>query len=176
MRRGLLALILVTVVVIAAAAAALFQGSAVSAPTRAHASPWPPLDTAPAFFLSELRDKTDGDWDAAWRTLYPAHKRVVSRAEFVGCERATPFESPLTGLRVIGVHRSPVHVPGRARPVPGVGIDVRVELAGFGVRDPIVFRHTFHLVPVRGHWTWLLSPSRYRLYRTHGCDVPGLSG
>src|SRR5690348_13066159 len=110
MRWGLLTLILATVAVIAAAAAALFQGSAVSAPTRARPSPWPPLNTAAAFFVRELRDKTDGDWNAAWRTLYPAHKRVVSRVEFVGCERSTPFESPLTGLRVIGVHRSPVHV------------------------------------------------------------------
>ena len=31
--------------------------------------------------------------------------------------------------------------------------------------------HTFHLAAVHGRWAWLLSPSRYRLYRD-GCGSP----
>jgi hypothetical protein len=57
-----------------------------------------------------------------------------------------------------------------ARRVRGVALDVHVELEGLVPRDPITFDHTFHLVPVNGHWTWVLSPSRYRLYARDGCD------
>ena len=61
-------------------------------------------------------------------------------------------------------------MPGLTLPVPGVALDVRLEIAaGYGPRDPIVLRHTFQLVPVDGHWTWILSPSRYQLYRDHSC-------
>lgn len=166
--RGLLLILIVVVATIANAA-----GS--SAARRNSAHPWPPVDTAPAFLLGEFRDKLDGDWNAAWRTLYPLHRRIVSRIEFVGCERITPFAAPLKALHVVGVHRALVRVPGLAQPIPGVAIDVHVELRWYGPRDPIVFRHTFHLVPVHGHWTWLLSESRYRLYVTHRCAVPELS-
>jgi hypothetical protein len=38
-----------------------------------------------------------------------------------------------------------------------------------GPRDRMTFTHTFHLVPVHGHWTWLLSPQRYALYAHDGC-------
>jgi hypothetical protein len=134
----------------------------------------PPLDTAAGFFLQEARDKIDGDWNAAWRTLYPLHRQVASRSEFVHCERANPFPAPLKSLRVVRVRNAPVRVPGLARPVAGVAVDVHVELVWFGPRDPIVLRHTFHLVPVHGRWTWLLSADRYRLYRAHACTA-GLS-
>jgi len=38
-----------------------------------------------------------------------------------------------------------------------------------GPRDPIYLKYTFHLVPVGGRWTWLLSTARYHLYRDDGC-------
>jgi hypothetical protein len=129
----------------------------------------PPIQTASAFFLGELRDKIVGDWDAAWRTLYPLHQRVASRADFVSCERATPFRAQLQGVRVTGVRKSLVRIPGLARPTAGVAVHVRVALRWYGPRDPIVLWHTFHLVPVAGRWRWLLSAERYRFYRDGGC-------
>jgi len=129
----------------------------------------PPLRTARGFFLEELRQKVDGDWAAVWRTLYPAHRLIASRSEFVSCERALPFAAPLRSLRVVRVAKALVHVPGRSRLIAGVALQVHVELDWYGPRDPITFTHTFHLVPVHGHWTWLLSPSRYRLYLRGAC-------
>jgi hypothetical protein len=62
-----------------------------------------------------------------------------------------------------------VRVPGAATSVRGVAVTVRVAVRWYGPRDPLTFTHTFHLVPVHGHWTWLLSPQRYALYRHDGC-------
>jgi hypothetical protein len=135
---------------------------------------WPPLATAATFFLSELREKTRGNWSAAWRTLYPLHQDVASRMEFVTCERLLPFSAPLQALHVVGIRKVLVRVPGSSRRVRGVAVNVHVELSWYGPRDPIVFHHTFHLVPMHGHWTWLLSPSRYRLYHDRGC-IPALA-
>lgn len=158
----MLAAVLATTVVVASAAAST---------VRSQPPPpgWPALDTAAAFFRAELRAKLAGDWVAAWRTLYPSHQRVAPLARFVGCERERPFSAPLQSLRVVGVSESLVRVPGVARPVPGVTVDVHVELRWYGPRDPIVLRHSFHLVPVAGRWTWLLSAERYRLYRDGAC-------
>ena len=131
---------------------------------------WPPLATARAFFLADVRNKIDGRWGASWLNLYPLHQQLVSQSDFVRCETATPFLAPLHSIRVLSVRQSPVDVPGLALPVPGVALGVRLVIAaGYGPRDPIVLRHTFHLVPVNGRWTWILSPSRYQLYRDHTC-------
>lgn len=131
---------------------------------------WPRLATAGPFLLASIRDKVDGRWDAAWRSLYPFHRLAVSKIVFIRCELATPFSAPLQSMRIVHVRRSLVQVPGLARPVAGVAVTVHVELTWYGPRDPITITPTFHLVPVRGHWTWLLSPERYRLYRNEGCS------
>jgi hypothetical protein len=160
------------VLLLAGATAAVAAVLPVQAAARVarHSPPgWPALASARPFFLDELEDKVTGDWAAAWQTLYPPHQRVAPRIDFVSCERATPFPAQLQGLRVLGVRRSLVRVPGRAQPVAGVAVDVRVALRWYGPRDPIVFRYTFHLVPAAGRWTWLLSEARYRLYRDGGC-------
>jgi len=166
----------VTGVLLVAAAAG---GAAVAVPARpasraaVRVSPavaWPRLATAGPFLLESIRDKVDGRWGAAWQSLYPFHKLVASRTTFVRCESATPVPAPLESMRVVRVRRSPVHVPGLARPVAGVAVTMHVELSWYGPRDPITLQPTFHLVPVRGHWTWLLSTERYRLYLHEGCS------
>jgi hypothetical protein len=130
----------------------------------------PSLASARSFFVAELHEKLDGRWDAAWRSLYPPHRRVTTRDAFLRCERSLPFAAPLRSLRVVGVHRALVRVPGVARPVAGVAVETEVSLEWYGPRDPIVFRHAFHLVPVAGSWTWLLSPERYALYADGACS------
>jgi hypothetical protein len=162
---------LVAAAVIGIAAAAL-AARAATHETRhvARTATWPRLATAGPFLLASVRDKVDGRWATAWESLYPFHQLVVSRTVFVHCERATPFSAPLQSMRIVRVRRSPVQVPGLARPVAGVAVTVRVELTWYGPRDPITLTPTFHLVPVHGHWTWLLSVARYRLYRNEGCS------
>ena len=105
--------------------------------------------TAERFLLSTIEDKVNGDWDKAWRNLYPPHQRIAPHDVFVRCEIETPFVAPLKSLRVRDVRAAAVHVPGLRQTVSGVAIEIEVRLRWYGPRDPIVFRHTFHLVRVR---------------------------
>ena len=132
----------------------------------------PALSPASAgrFLVAEVEKKVRGDWEEAWKTLYPAHQRVASRDEFVRCERATPFPpAEFESMRVLRVESASVHVPGRRRVVKGVAVTVLVTLRWYGPRDPILFRHVFHVVPAARGWSWLLSAQRYRLYEHHAC-------
>ncbi len=129
--------------------------------------------SARRFLLRTIAEKVHGDWGKAWTSLHPFHKRVVTRETYVRCESRTAFPAPLHSLHVIDVRAAAVRIPGLPRLVTGVALTVVVKLRWYGPRDPIVFRHTFHLVPVRRHWMWLLSPSRYRLYVHGRCGVSG---
>jgi hypothetical protein len=140
---------------------------------RAAGNAWPPLRTAGPFLVQEVHEKTAGEWGKAWLTLYPAHQRIAPRQLYVACESSSSFPAPLRSVRVVGARRALVHVAGLASPVPGVAVTLLVELGTSG-RDAVVFQHTFHLIPVRGHWRWILSPGRYKLYVNRGCD-PGLA-
>ena len=158
----------------AAVAAGVAGGASGAVASRGAQSTWPSLSTAGPFLLADIQDKVDGHWRDAWRTLFPLHRAVAPLRTYVRCERETPFALPLHAVHVAAVRRTTVHVPGVAQPVAGVAVTVHVELEWYGPRDPIVFAHTFHLVPVDGRWTWLLSPGRYRLYASGGCGAPSM--
>jgi hypothetical protein len=168
------ALVVIGVVVAVAVAAGVAVGR--PAPDRAPApvlSRPPSLSTAGGFLLTEFLYKLHGRWAEAWQGLYPLHRRVANRRDYVACERRTPFVAPVQSIRVVRILAASVHVPGLVRSVRGAAVTVRVELPWYGPRDPITFLHTFHLVPVHGSWTWLLSPARYRLYSRDACsDMP----
>lgn len=164
------------VLVVAAAVLVVPRAPADAAERRpTHAQPVLSHASAARFFHETLEEKLRGDWARAWASLYPFHQRVASREAFVRCEALTRFAAPLQGLRIAGVRDAAVGVPGRRTRIAGVAVDVVVELRWYGPRDPIVFRHAFHLVPVHGRWRWLLSPSRYLLY-AHGACAPGERG
>jgi hypothetical protein len=127
------------------------------------------LRSAGRFFLTVLEQKVSGDWAKAWQSLYPLHKRIAARDTFIRCETATPFPAQLESIHVVRVRAMPFRPPGALHPVPSAAVTVAVELRWYGPRDPITFRHTFHLVAVHGRWTWLLSLDRYRLYRQDAC-------
>ena len=127
--------------------------------------------SARRFLLTTIDEKVRGDWARAWTSLYPPHQQVATRDAYIRCESHTPFPAPLERLRIATVHPADVRVPGLRRTVPGVALTVVVSLRWYGPRDPIVFRHTFHLIPVHGRWTWLLSTSRYRLYARGACGA-----
>jgi hypothetical protein len=141
----------------------------------AHASgdAWPPLRSAGPFLVQEVHDKTSGKWAKAWLSLYPAHQRVAPRDLYVACESSSKFPAPLRSVHAVAERRTLVHVAGLEAPVPGVAVTLVVELGTSG-RDAITFSHVFHLIPVDGHWRWILSPARYKLYARRGCR-PGLS-
>jgi len=134
------------------------------APARA-----PTLTSAGVFLVGELRAKLDGRWSRAWSSLYPLHQRVAVKPVYVRCERATPFLARTIAFGVLRVRRSRVRVPGLTRSVPGAAVTLRVRLAWYGPRDPIVLTPTLHVVAVDGRWRWLLSSSSYRMYRQAAC-------
>jgi hypothetical protein len=159
---------------LAGLASGLVLGLGRPAATTAHAQQpvlraWPPMRTAGDFLVADIRRKLDGRWAAAWRDLYPPHRLVANKLAYVTCERSTPFPAKLQSVRVLSVRRGQVVVAGLGHTVAGVAVRVRIALGWYGSRDPVVFAHTFHLVPVDGHWTWLLSKQRYRLYRADAC-------
>ena len=164
---------LLPVLALAAGIAALPARAATGDHPRSSASL--SLENAGPFLLQSIKDKVDGRWGKAWSGLYPFHQHVVSRPAFVRCESSTPFPAPLRSMSVVRVRRVAVHVPGLVHPVAGVAVTMHVELTGYGPRDPIRLSPTFHLVPVHGHWTWLLSAERYRLYTHGGCGSPASS-
>jgi hypothetical protein len=160
----------------AAVCAAVAASARAATRTASPASPRAALPAAPtlasarAFFFDELHAKIRGRWGESWRTLYPLHRHIARRDAYVRCERATPFPAALTSLEIVSVRREPVHVAGLSHTVPGVALDLRLGLGWYGPRDPLLVRHTFHLVPVHGRWTWLLSADRYELYLHDRCD------
>jgi hypothetical protein len=129
----------------------------------------PALSSAGTFLVGELRAKLDGHWSRAWSSLYPMHQRVAVKPVYVRCERATPFLAQTLTFGVLRIRRSRVHVPGLLRSLPGAAVTLRVRLAWYGPRDPIVLTPTLHVVAVGGHWRWLLSSSSYRMYRQAAC-------
>jgi len=170
--RRLLAATVAVAVLGCVAGALVAVRPAASVPGRAaRASAWPALRTAGPFLIASIEGKTRGRWGAAWDSLYPFHQSVVSRTAFVRCESTTPFSAPLRSMHVVRVRRADVRVPGLAHAVPGVAVTVHVELAWFKPTDPLVATYTFHLVPVDGRWTWLLSKARYRLYMRGPCGA-----
>jgi hypothetical protein len=143
-------------------------------------APWaapearPPM-TAAASLVAEVEAKAAGRWRTAWSTLYPLHQRVAARETFVHCETATPFPARLESVRVVRAVPAAVEVAGVPHALRGAAVTVDVELRAPELSAPFSFRQTFHLVRVGGDWRWLLSPSRYRLYRRHGCgEAPAL--
>lgn len=151
------------------AVAVLGVSSAFALPAgRAGADAWPPLPTAGTFLKGEIQDMVHGRYALAWTRLYPAHRAIVPEPIYVACEKRSPFPASFRSAKVIVVRRAAVHVAGSLQPVEGAAVTVRIALKWYG-RDPLTFTHTFHLVPVRGRWTWLLSPQRYRMYLGTGC-------
>ena len=132
-------------------------------------TPVPSLRSAGRFFLTVLEHKVRGDWAKAWQSLHPLHKRIAARDTFIRCETARPFAAPLESIHIVRVRAVPFRAPGALHPVPSAAVTVAVELRWYGPRDPITLTHTFHLVAVHGHWTWLLSLDRYRLYQRDAC-------
>jgi hypothetical protein len=160
--------IAILVAVVAAAAIAVGRTDA-SSRAQAAPVPVPTLSSARAFVLDELQDKLDGRWSRAWSSLYAPHQRVAVKAVYVRCERATPLLTQTRAFGILHVRRALVHVPGLARAVPGAAVKLRVALAWYGPRDPIMLTPTLHLVAVGGRWRWLLSGTSYLMYRHAAC-------
>ena len=150
---------------VAAALAAAWILSAVL-PAQGHAAA--PHGNPAAFVSKVVRLIVADDYDSAWISLYPAHQQVATRSEYVACEQKSPVGSTLRSIDVVRVADRLVHIPGEPQRVRVKAVTLRITLADtLGTRN--AFSHTFNVVPAGSQWAWILTPSRYELYRTDGC-------
>jgi hypothetical protein len=127
---------------------------------------------SPGRFMARLvAQKALGRYEAAWKTLHPFHKVVAARAEYVDCERLTPFPGLLKSIKVTRVFDEPVLIAGMTVRVPSKGITVRAAVWTPVLSMPIVVTHTFHAVRANGKWTWILTPERFESYAADTCPA-----
>jgi hypothetical protein len=109
------------------------------------------------------------DYEAAWAALYPAHQEVAPQREYVDCELRTPVGVRLRSIDVLRVADRRLHVPGEHGRVDAKAVTLRIRVQNGSIPTDDVFAHTFNAVPVGAHWTWILTPDRFRLYRSDAC-------
>ena len=125
----------------------------------------------PAVFVKEVVGFiVADDYESAWGSLYPAHKLVAKETEYVDCELQRPVASTLGSIDVIRVSDRKLHIPGEQGRADVKAVTLRISLAN-SVGANETFSHTFNVVPAGSEWTWILTPSRYRLYRNDSCGT-----
>lgn len=152
---------------VTAAAVTLVGLSAALPASGAHA---PQED--PARFLTRVIGFVVTDQYAnAWSTLHPAHQEVASQEEYVSCELLSPVGWKLRSAAVVKVAKRLRAVPGVTEPVPVTAVTLRLRIESTKLRTEGVFTHTFSAVAVGSRWTWILTPTRYDLYRADACGA-----
>jgi hypothetical protein len=111
------------------------------------------------------------DYATAWASLYSAHQRVAPRSEYVACELLSPVDSTLDSVKVVRVRDRDLRIPGAVRTVPVKAVTLRLEVTDKTLGTQNAFSHTFNAVPEGSRWAWILTPSRYELYRDDACGV-----
>jgi len=156
-------------VVRAAGVAALLVAAGALAGAAAPRASAPAAPDPGAFVKRLVVQMVRDDYARAWLTLYPAHKAVASRWEYLYCELKSPIPGSIESLDVVREVDEPVAVPGVGR-VRGTSVTFRLVLRGLGTVE-----HTSHIVSVHGGWRWILTAERYQLYRSNGCGGNGLT-
>jgi hypothetical protein len=128
-----------------------------------------PTESPDAFVSRVIAQIVSDDYEHAWETLYPPHQAVAGSDEYVSCEMQSPVGWKLRSIAVVRVKDRTLRVPGDSEKSAAKAVTLRLRLSNAGARD--VFTHTFNAVAVGSHWTWILTPSRYELYRSDGCGV-----
>ena len=154
---------------LAAGAAAL---ALAMAPPAGNAGAATPRETAAHFLTRVVRLIVADDYELAWKSLYPAHQEVAQRSEYVACELQTPIGGRLLSADVLRVAERRRRIPGETARVPVMSVTLRLTIADPSLGTNGVFTHAFTAVAVGNRWTWILTPSRYALYRSDGCGVP----
>jgi hypothetical protein len=156
-----------TVAFVAAACATVFLLSLLLPGARGYAAG--PQDDPGAFVARIVRRIVADEYGSAWAELYHPHQRVAPRAEYVACELQTPVGWKVRSVRVLRVVDRLVRIPGEAGQTTAKKVTLRIRIANPSLRAEGEFTHTFTAVPVDTHWNWILTPSRYQLYRSDAC-------
>jgi hypothetical protein len=104
-----------------------------------------------------------GEFAAAWRTLHPAEKRVISASRLAACYPADAFPRTVT-FRAIEEQDVSWEVPGTNTFAEAKEVTVKAESAGKTVDT---FKQ--HTVRVGPRWTWMLSRAFFNKARAGGC-------
>jgi hypothetical protein len=104
-----------------------------------------------------------GEFSTAWRTLYPAEKRVISADRLAACYPANAFPRTVT-FRASLVEDVSWEVPGTSTFSEAKEVTVRAESGGKTVDT---FKQ--HTVRVGKGWTWMLSRAFFDKARSGGC-------
>jgi hypothetical protein len=126
----------------------------------------------PAAFVSQIVGLiVADDYAAAWNSLNPAHKQVAPKREYVECEVSTRVDSSLKSIDVVRVADRLLRIPGASQSVTAKAVTLRIEVESAALGTSETFKHTFNAVPDGSDWTWVLTPSRYALYRDDACST-----
>ena len=162
--------------VVAGSALAFVAAAAVTAFLVSSGLPATGGSTAPrerptAFVSRTVAQIVGDDYATAWDTLYPKHKEVAPKDEYVACELQTPVGWQLGAAKVIRVATRLRRIPGESDRVPVQLVTLRLTITRPSPRMKSVFVHTFTAVADGDRWAWILTPSKYELYRSDGCGV-----
>jgi hypothetical protein len=126
----------------------------------------------PAAFVSRIVGLiVADDYAAAWRSLNPAHQEIAPQSEYVECELTTRVGSSLKSIDVVRVADRLLRIPGASQSVTAKAITLRIEIVSPALGTSETFKQTFNAVPEGSDWTWILTPSRYALYRDDACST-----
>jgi hypothetical protein len=117
------------------------------------ASTTPPHEQPGVFVTRILREEINGQWGRQWGELHPAHRRLITRSQYVACSRemGTSIGQGKETFHVLDVRDEPIHVqdvPQRTSKIVTVTLRVSAQT------NPLTYR--VHAVAVGSHWAWIL--------------------
>lgn len=111
----------------------------------------------------------DNDYDGVWPSLHPAQQRVATRTVYVNCEARTPIPGHLDWIRLVRSKDEQINVPGDRGIVPSKAVTFKLKLSEPVLDESVIVTQTVHAVAVEGRWRWILSPTRFGIYRSRSC-------
>ena len=125
---------------------------------------------APGLFMASLiRQKATGQYDLAWKSLHPLHQQVAPQKVYVRCENLTVFPGRLIKVSVVRIKNEPVLIAGEKDSVASKAVTLRVSVDSPGIPRPVTVKDTYHVIPVDGHWTWILTKENFLEYKAGVC-------
>ena len=104
-----------------------------------------------------------GDYGTVWDRLHPRHQRFVTREEYEECRRGIDVAGTLETVLILDVQDEPLNVYGLRPRTPSKAVEVRVTT------DENEYTATYHVVPMREDWRWVLSDRAARGFARTDC-------
>lgn len=128
-----------------------------------------PAEDPVHFLRGVVKQIAANDYGAVWQKLHPAQQRVATRDAYVQCEQLSPIPGRLDSIRLVGAKTERIEVAGDTGAVDSSAATFRLTISEPALDESVVVPMTAHAVAVDGHWRWILSPTRFELYRSKSC-------